>query len=100
MRDYYNRSIVQSNIDFDFTERIYDVHYYSFLDILSQLGGLRASILPILQYFMPLLTLHFLWKLANIIDNAMHQNQQNELLKLMKVINRQFILIEIADQSN
>ena len=75
IREHYNRSLIQSNIDFDFTERIYDIHFYTHLDILSKLGGLRASILPIIGYFLPLLTLHFLWKLSYIIDSAMHQNQ-------------------------
>ena len=84
----------ETGIDFDFTERVYDVNFYSFLDILSKLGGLRASILPILKYCMPLLTLHFLWKLSGIIDNAMHNNQQNELLKLLKTARKQFLQIE------
>ena len=52
---------IVSNIDFDYTQRIYDVHYYGFMDVLSKLGGLRASILPILGYFLPFLTLHFLY---------------------------------------
>ena len=98
IRSKFNRTIIQSNLDFDFTERVYDVSFYSFLDILSKLGGLRASILPILKYCMPLLTLHFLWKLSGIIDNAMHNNQQNELLKLLKTAKRQFLLIEDADE--
>ena len=59
------------NIDFDFTERIYDVHYFGIMDLLSKLGGLRASILPILGYVAPLLTLHFLWSLAGIIDEKL-----------------------------
>ena len=48
IRNDFNRSTIQSNIDFDYTERVYDVHFYSVIDILSKLGGLRASILPIL----------------------------------------------------
>ena len=35
VRAIYSGSTIQSNIDFDFTERVYDVHFYSLLDILS-----------------------------------------------------------------
>lgn len=62
---------IVSNIEFDFTERIYDIHYYGIMDVLSKLGGLRASIAPIIGYFVPLLTLHFLWSLAGIIDDKL-----------------------------
>lgn len=97
VRTKYNRSSIQSNIDFDFTERIYDVQFYNWGDILSKIGGLRASILPILGYIMPLLTLHFLWSLAGIIDDKMHQNQQNEMYQLLNVSMKQFKLIQNAD---
>ena len=60
-----------SNIDFDFTERIYDVSYFGIMDLMSKLGGLRASIMPILGYVAPLLALHFLYSLAGIIDEKM-----------------------------
>ena len=63
-----------SNVEFDFTQRIYDVQYYSLLDVLSKLGGLRASILPIIAYFVPLLTLHFLYTLAGIIDDKLEDD--------------------------
>ena len=74
-----------SNIDFDFTERIYVIHYFGIMDLLSKLGGLRASILPILGYAAPLLALHFLYTLAGIIDDKLGQFQQDEMLKLIKV---------------
>lgn len=74
MRQEYNRSAIQSNINFDFTERIYDLHYFGWMDILSKIGGLRASILPLFGYLIPLLTLHFLWTLAGIIQNKIEQD--------------------------
>ena len=61
-----------SNLEFDFTERIYDVRYHGVLDVLSELGGLRASIVPMLNYIAPLLTLHFLWSLAGIMDDKLY----------------------------
>lgn len=62
-----------SNIDFDFTERIYDIQYFGILDLLSKLGGLRASLVPILGYAAPFLALHFLYSLAGIIDERLGQ---------------------------
>ena len=69
-RDKTGRSIV-SNLDFDFTERIYEVQYYGLMDLLAKLGGLRASIAPMLGYIAPLLTLHFLYTLACIMDDKL-----------------------------
>lgn len=64
-----------ANIDFDFTERIYTIKYFGIMDVMSTLGGLRASILPLLGWFIPLMTLHFLYSLAGIIDEKMEANQ-------------------------
>ena len=60
-----------SNVNFEFTERIYDVEYFGIMDLLSKLGGLRASILPIIGYVAPFLALHFFYSLAGIIDDKM-----------------------------
>lgn len=62
-----NSNIIQT-INFDFTQRVYDMEYYDLLDLLSKLGGLRASILPLIGYIIPLLSLHFFYKLAEIIS--------------------------------
>lgn len=82
-----------SNIDFDFTERIYKVHFYGIMDMLSQIGGLRASLLPILGFFAPLFTAHFLYSLAGIIQDKVAQNRYNEMLKLIDLAKKQFLLI-------
>lgn len=78
-RQAFKSAHIQSNIDFYFTERVFEIEFYEWGDILSKLGGLRSSILPIIYYFMPLLSMHFLWRLSGIIDLKMHQNQENEL---------------------
>ena len=62
---------VVSNIDFYFTERIYDIEYYGLMDLLSKIGGLRASIMPMIGYMGPFLALHFLYSLAGIIDDKL-----------------------------
>lgn len=69
--DQETSTALVSNIDFDFTERIYDVQYFGIMDLLSKLGGLRASINPIIGYIIPLMTLHFLYSLAGIIDEKL-----------------------------
>ena len=79
-RDKYNSTLIQFNVDFDYTERIYNINYYTILDIMAILGGLKASIMPIFAYLAPLLALHFLMQLARIIDEKMHENQHIELL--------------------
>ena len=76
---------IVSNIDFDFTERIYDIQYYGILDVLAKLGGLRASILPIVGYFAPLLTLHFLYTLGGIVDQKIKKDNRMMMLKVINV---------------
>ena len=75
VRYKFNSTDIVCNIDFDFTERVYFLKYFGFVDILAKLGGLYASILPIVGYFIPLFMLHFLYSIAVIIDNKMHDNQ-------------------------
>lgn len=87
---------IVSNIDFDFTQRIYDIQYYGLVDVFAKLGGLRASIVPILGYFVPLLTLHFLYTLAGIIDDKLHVHQMVEMVNLMKIARHQFKQIQTA----
>ena len=89
-------SNIVSNIDFDFTERIYDIQYYGILDVLSKLGGLRASIFPIVGYFAPLLTLHFLYSLAGIVDNKIKKDNQHMMIEVIYVSRKQFKLVRAA----
>ena len=51
----------------NFIERQYIINFYTFGDILAILGGLRASIMPIIGQFGPFLVLYFLISLAKII---------------------------------
>ena len=77
--------LIISNIDFDFTERIYDVHYFGVADVLAKLGGLSASILPFFTYIVPLMTLHFLYTLAGIISDKMRDLHDQEMISLVKI---------------
>lgn len=85
MRRKYNSSQIVANIDFDFTQRIYDIRFYGWLDIMSKLGGLWASVLPIMNWIFPLFMLHFLHELSVIIDDQMHINQEKEMVSLMEI---------------
>tara|TARA_B110000285_G_C15102966_1_gene606116 strand:- start:688 stop:867 length:180 start_codon:yes stop_codon:yes gene_type:complete len=51
----------------DFVERHYIFKYYTIFDILSKLGGFRASVLPILGAFAPVGIMLFLVSLSDII---------------------------------
>lgn len=89
-------SSIISNLDFDFTERIYELQYYGVMDIMSKLGGLRASIIPLLGYLLPLLTLHFLYSLAGIIDDKITNDKHTEMVKMIEISIKQFRLIKAA----
>ena len=66
------------------------------MDLLSKLGGLSASINPIIGYVIPLFTLHFLYKLAGIIDDKLEELQRDEMINLVEICRKQFKLISVA----
>lgn len=67
------------NIDFDFVEKVNDIKYTTLVDVMSKLGGFKASFAPILSFIAPLFALHFFWKLSGIIDEKMGVNQSMEM---------------------
>ena len=54
--------------ELDFTERQYTIKYYGIADILAKVGGMKASVLPIINSLLPLLAFYFLYCLACIIS--------------------------------
>lgn len=70
-------------VDFDFTQREYTLKFYTFDDILAKVGGLRASIMPILAFFAPLLVLYFLFELASIIKENTEKTAAAECKNLV-----------------
>ena len=54
-------------IDYDFTEKIFTYHYYEWLNVLSEIGGLAALIGPAFAVLVPIFTMLFLKELALII---------------------------------
>lgn len=95
-----NGTDIISNIDFEFTERIYNIYYFDAMDILSQLGGLRASLMPIMGIFIPFFTIHFLHQLAIIIQNDIKHKYHQSECNLIETTTKQLRLIQIAYQSN
>jgi len=73
------------NLDFDFTERVFSYHFYTFLDILATLGGLNASIGPLLRLFGPLFVFAFLWNLSTIIRDHLKANYIAEVDKFINI---------------
>lgn len=64
----YDGSNVVLNLNMKFVERMFIIHFYSVGDILSKLGGLRASIMPILSQFTPFFVIYFLFLLVGVIQ--------------------------------
>jgi len=54
---------------------------------MATIGGLKSSIMPIVGYLAPLLALHFLMTLAQIIVDKINDNQHTEHLELLQVAN-------------
>lgn len=65
-----NGSSMIANINYDFTERQYTIEYVGINDVLSRVGGMRSSVLPIIALLVPYVSLYFLVLLADIIREA------------------------------
>ena len=51
-------------LQFDFTERIFTLYYFTVFDVLSSIGGLKASIGPMISVATPISILFFLIRLS------------------------------------
>jgi hypothetical protein len=51
----------------DFTQREYTYKYFTFLDVISAIGGVNAFIGPLVRNLAPFVMLYFMYKLAVII---------------------------------
>ena len=65
----YNGTNIVLNLNMNFVERQFILNFYTFADILSKLGGLRASIMTIIGQFSPFFVLFFLLSVTKIIKN-------------------------------
>ena len=53
-------------IDMDFTEKMFELYYFNFMDIMSIIGGLNASIGPVLGFIAPLFIMNYLYQLSQL----------------------------------
>ena len=95
-----NSTAIISNIEFEFTERVYKLHFFEIFDIIAELGGIRACLLPLLMSFSPFYAMNFFHQLARIIQGKMSDKQFQEMIKVITIVNKQFILINEASQNN
>jgi len=59
----------------NFVERRYILSYFTVFDIMSKIGGFRASVMPIVGEFAPLFILFFLVQLSKIIQQKLKEKQ-------------------------
>lgn len=88
---------IVSNIDFEFTQRIYNIHYYTFLDMLSNIGGLRASLEPIFGLFLPVFTAYFMYSFAGVVERKIADNRRAKMAQLIKCAKQKFAQILKAE---
>lgn len=79
-----------SNIDFEFTERVYKIHYYTILDMLASIGGLRASLEPIFHLAIPVFTAYFFYSFAKLVQKKISELRFNKTIKLIDTARKQF----------
>ena len=48
----------------DYTQREYKVLFFGWGDIIAKIGGLRSAIMPVIEFFTPLLIVYFLVQLS------------------------------------
>lgn len=56
--------------------------------------------MPIIGYMTPLLTLHFLYSLAGIIDDKLNILQNDEMVNLIKTTRTQLKQVQLAHDQN
>ena len=62
--DYFKRSDVTIMLDHDFTEVEYLIKYFGFADIMSKIGGIVASLNPLMALLAPMLIIFYLSTLS------------------------------------
>lgn len=74
--DDYESSDVIIMIDYEFTERMYKISYFGYMDILSKIGGINASVTPLLGMIAPAFIIFYLHSLSIIIIDK-HKEKYN-----------------------
>ena len=69
-------------IDHDFVQKYYEIYFFGYMDILSIIGGLNASIAPILGMLSPIFIINYLYQLSKIILGKYERQYHAELVIL------------------
>ena len=97
-REKYTSSDMIANINFEFTQRRYTRYYYGTNDILKAIGGMRATVLPIINFLIPFIVIYFLVLLSGYIKWSVAKDHARELVDLVKTARKQLILVRNAIQ--
>jgi len=99
--DDYESSDVIVMIDYEFTERNYIINYFGYMDILSKIGGISASISPVLGFCAPAFILFYLHSLSQIIiqkHKVKYQEEVNQIYKDYKQFLLNSVLLELPNE--
>ena len=105
----FNSTTITLNLNMNFVERQFIINFYTFGDILAKLGGLRASIMPIIGQLTPLFILFFLLSVAKVIKNKIQNNYETRLkefiinakVKFQSILDAKLELkVELVDKIN
>ena len=80
----FNSSDYYIPFDFDFTERVYTVNYFGYLDIISAIGGLNSSANLFMGFLMPLFMFIFLYSLAMVVKERYSKEYKAATIDFIK----------------
>lgn len=83
-------------LDFDFTERVYTLNFFSVFDIMTIIGGFNASLIPFIDLVLPLFVLYFMFQLSEIIRDKMKSDYEVQLRRMIPISREQFLRLQEA----
>ena len=98
--DDYSSSDVIIMIDYEFTERKYIISYFGYMDILSKIGGIAASISPVLGMIAPAFILFYLHSLSQVIIRKHKAKFKDEVLKIYQDYKQFLVNTNYLDEEN
>ena len=78
-----DKTFLKMDMEIDFNQQVTTFWYVQILDIISELGGLKAALFPLLAIFGPFLATKFMYNLAQVIKAKSQENYQSELEKTL-----------------
>ena len=99
LRSEYVSDTIFIQMNFDFTRKEFVIHYFGVFDIMSKLGGFKASIGPLVNIFAPIFILLFLISLSWIIKESFRRGMVMEVRQFIHLAQDQFPLIKKAIDS-